>query len=1007
MSDTLRFRRSTAVVLPLLLIAAHGTVMAAGEPAEDFLKRLRAARYFDIAILYLDRLDEYPGVNPDLRNAAALEKAQTYIDAAAATRNPKTRDGYFVQAEKELNTFLEQSAHPRVSEARLQLGKLQMVRGAQLMNGQPDDSQRAEARQSYLAAAKTFHAIVEDLRGTLKEMQGANVNASEEPDRAALRKQYQGEFLQGMINAGESRKLAAQTFRDAAKDGKELLEQALVEFTELSEKYDTYVPGAMAMLYRGQVQEALGMKPEALDSYMRMMEQPEADALRDGKYLATSGMIRLWLAEEPPKFASAVERGQGLMDDVRPDEKRTTSVQELRLELAKAYLAKSKDTANQKPGETKRAETTGRQLLIAASKIPGPQMEQAKGMLVELGIGDDEVAELPTAEDPESLADALDKARELWEVSENIAQSLAVLSDQAAGNAEIEKQKSELAKQLVETRSIAIQILRRGLAMAPPDASLEVLNQTRQFLAYLLYDNRNYRDAAVVGTFLAQYAPGSEIGLRGGTLALNSYQLLLSEVPAGDSGALITRLERLGDYLTKTWPGDPQAAAAQGVRVRIALTQDRWDDARNLVEQMPAGSERASFERLMGQLHWNESIKARGDQAKVDQQLADSQAFLQRGLDGIPLELVDPEAARAALILVKVYLKQGKVAKAIEILEHPKYGPKTVMSGQGPPDENFASDLYSSELQAVVQLMTTDDGDPKAQLQRAIEVMDKLRESVAGPDAQKRLTGIYLRMARDIRDQLDKADEAKKAKLIEAFRVFLDRIASSSEDAATLQWVGQTLRELGEASMKPGEVKANGQAAALLTSAVTTFKGLQEKSQDQPLTVNYQLGRAYRLLGQYSDAIKTLEKVLIEKPMMLDAQIEAAQAYESWAGVVVPKFQGNAYSKALNGAKPGEDKKNTIWGWGRISQLTSRNPQFKAMFFDARYHVALCRYKWGMAINDDLVKQKAVSDITTVNALYPDLGGDSQRKKFDALLRTIQKDLGKPVQGLPKLEAKK
>ena len=750
------------------------------------------------------------------------------------------------------------------------------------------------------------------------------------------------------------------------------------------------------------------MKAEALDSYIRMMEQPDADALRDSKYQATGGMIRMWLAEQPPKINSAIERGQGLIDGVRPDEKRTDSVQQLRVELAKAYLQKSKDTENQKPAEVKRAEASGRQLLLAASKIPGRYMEQAKGMLVDLGIGDEVVADLPTAEDPQSLTDALEKARELWEVSENISQSLGVLNEQAGGNAEIEKQKVELAKQLVETRLIAIQILRRGLAMVPPGADLEILNQTRQFLAYLLYDNKDYRDAAVVGTFLAQYAPGSEVGLRGGVLALNSYQLLLSEVPIDDSGALITRLEGLGEYLTKTWPDDPKAAAAQGVRVRIALSQDRWEDATSLVRQMPEGSERASFERLMGQLHWNESIKARAaeDPAKVEKSLADAQAFLQQGLDGIPLELVDPEAARAALILVKVYLKQGDVAKATEILDHPKYGPKTVMAKQGPPDEDFASDIYSSELQAVVQLMTTDDGDPQAQLQRAIDVMDKLRESVAGPDAQKRLTGIYLRMARDIREQLDTADAAKKMKLIDAFRVFLDRIATTSNDPATLQWVGQTLRELGEAAMPPGEVKASGQAAELLNSSVKTFEGLQEKAKDQPLTVNYQLGRAYRLLGRYSDAINSLEKVLIEKPMMLDAQIEAAQAYESWAGIVPPKYAGKAYSSALNGARPGAEKKNTIWGWGRISQLTNRDPKFKAMFFDARYHVALCRYKWGLAINDDRVKEKAISDITTVNALYPDLGGKDQKKKFNALLRTIQKDLGKPVQGLPKAEAK-
>jgi hypothetical protein len=71
------------------------------------------------------------------------------------------------------------------------------------------------------------------------------------------------------------------------------------------------------------------------------------------------------------------------------------------------------------------------------------------------------------------------------------------------------------------------------------------------------------------------------------------------------------------------------------------------------------------------------------------------------------------------------------------------------------------------------------------------------------------------------------------------------------------------------------------------------------------------------------------------------------------------------------------------------------------MFFDARYHVALCRYLWGKAIKSVALKEKAITDVTKVYALYPDLGGAQQRSKFDQLLKLIQKDLGKKQQGLP------
>ncbi|MCG8651048.1 MAG: hypothetical protein MI861_14520 [Pirellulales bacterium] len=995
-----RSRPATAFWLPLAIASCLGPALAceAGEPAADFLKRLRAAQYYDTAITYLDRIDQYPGVDPAFVDSVLLEKAQTYIDAGVASRNASKRDEFFVNAEKSLQAFLKKSGHPRQSEARLQLGKLQMVRAAQLLDGQPNRTQRSSARQSYLAVAETFDAIVADLREKLKQMRGAKIDPNTEPEKAALRDQYRFEFLQGKINAAETRKLAAQTFSNPGEEGKELLQKALEDFTDLSENYDSYVQGALALLYRGQVQVELGQKEAALDSFIRMLEQPEADPLRDGKYQATSGMIRLWMAQSPPNIKTAIERGQGMIDGVRLNEKRTASVQELRIELAKAYLEKSKDTENQKPTDRKRAESSGRQLLIAASKVPSVHVDQAKVMLRDMGIGQAEVAELPTAEDPENIEDALEKARELLDAITNYTESIEQLK---ANDDQSEKFKEQIAtfeQQLTEARLIAIQILRRGLAMPGPNPDTEIVNQARQFLAYILLEQKHYRDSAVVGIFLAKNAPGTEAGLQGSLYALNSLQFLLEEVPEQENADLIGRLEDLGAFMGRTWPGDPRASAANGVLVRLALSQNRWDKARQLVDAMGAGSEKAGYQRLMGRLHWNDSVRARiaGDEATDQKSLAQAAETLLAGLDGIPTDLVDPAAMKEALILVNVYLRQGKAAEAVKLLDHPKYGPKTLADKQGVPDKKFASDLYSAELQGVVQLMGSGE-DAQALLVRATEAMDNLKKSVVGPKAQEELTAIYLRMANNLRDQLHSASEQQKARLTQAFRVFLDRIADTTKDQATLLWIAQTLMELGESLIPPGAAKAQGQAAELLTSAVKILDGIAQKSDEVPLAVNYQLGRGQRLLGNYKQAIDALEKVLKQKSAMLDAQIEAARAYEQWAAVVAPKYAGSAYKSALNGARG-----NVIWGWGKISQSTSSKEQYRAKFFEARYHVALCRYSWGRAIKNKELKEKSISDILSTHSLYPELGGPQQFARFDRLLKQVQKDLGKKVSGLPK-----
>jgi len=357
--------------------------------------------------------------------------------------------------------------------------------------------------------------------------------------------------------------------------------------------------------------------------------------------------------------------------------------------------------------------------------------------------------------------------------------------------------------------------------------------------------------------------------------------------------------------------------------------------------------------------------------------------------------------------LTKIEIRRGEPAAALKVLDNKIYGPLVLIEKQEEPGDNFKSDLYSAELQAVVGVMTTDGSDMQRLLKRATGTMDKLQNSVKGKDdASERLVRIYLGMARDIREQLDSADPDRKTKLVGAFRVFLDSIAKSSEDPATLQWVGQTLMQMGESTMAPGELKAQGQAKELLTSAISTLNGLIIKQgAAAPATLKFQLAKAHRLNGEYKQSIDLLDGVLQQNSMMLDAQIEAAMAYEQWAGTIDPKFAAKAYDAALRGARPDSTGKNTIWGWGRVSKLVSGKEQFRDTFFDARYHVALCRYLMGRATSSNEVMEQAVKDITQVAALYPELGGPEKRAQFDLLMKEIQKSLGKKAEGLPPLQA--
>ncbi|MEM9587910.1 MAG: hypothetical protein AAGA03_11580, partial [Planctomycetota bacterium] len=410
----------------------------------------------------------------------------------------------------------------------------------------------------------------------------------------------------------------------------------------------------------------------------------------------------------------------------------------------------------------------------------------------------------------------------------------------------------------------------------------------------------------------------------------------------------------------------------------------------------PDGPEKAYNQRLMGQLVYDQALRLianedQDSQSQAEDLLKTSQDDLRQGLDG--MTVATPEAMQAALTLAKVHRRQGKPADAISVLDSKEYGPLTLVGKLDPPSASFKLDLYSTELQSIVDAMVAGEGDLDKLLSRSSKAVANLNASANNPGAKAKLGNIFINIARKVEQAIDEAGPAKKQKLIEAFRVFLSELVRATKDPVTLQWVGERLMNLAEASMPPGQAQAVGQSKDLLDLAVKTFGDLQGKVKgDRKLALEMQLARANRLTGNYAAAINTLAEILKEKPTMLDAQIEAALSYEQWAGKLDPKIAVRAYKSAIMGGRPDANKKNIIWGWGRISQTINGRPQYRTQFFDARYHLALCRYLSGKKGNDKDAMKKAIRDIEMLETVYPDMGGKQQKAKFDALKKQIQKE---------------
>lgn len=1013
-----------AIALSIGLLSLSGGFLSAAEPAERFLERLRGEGYFELAVRYLDRLEEYPGVPAEFTETVELERAHVLTAAAQASRVTEQRDAHFAAASEALRKFVkEHPSHPRQPEAQLQLGNLLIVRGVELMElgGPPDATRRTQAREAFNAAANTFNAIVTDLREKLFAMQGQKIDIQKEPEKIAIRDKYRADYLQALLLGGDAMKRAAETFEGESEERTALYGKALERFNELSDKYDGELAGILAILYAGEAHQALGQWEKALDRYLAVLDQDDHPLLRSPKVKATTGLIRVYMAKQPPEPKAAIDRGQPLADSIRPDERRLPEWQELRIELADAYLALA--AATEAAAESRRITGSARELLLAASRVPGPTQEMASQRLAKLGIGTEPSSALEKAvKIPETFAETMTIVNEILEEERNLTLAAQLLERRAGQGEAVTDEQTKARQSLSALRARGIELLRHALSRADSETSVSALNSARASLAFLLYRHQHLREAAVVGSFVARRYPSSELALSSGLTALGSLQLALRDIE-GNSDGMLVQIQDLAEYLVTQWPQDPQTATARELLVRIAIARSNFEDARRFLAELPDDvPAKNELQQAMGKLMWNRYIQLQkaGEEEAAAAMQREAAETLSTGLAKLKADQVQGSDLEAALLLSRIQMLSGDPGAALQTLDSEVYGPLRRIDSVKPSRENFRGELYATALQALVSQLTAGEADTEALMKRASELLEGLQKAYEGqPEGNQKLVGTYFQLARDIREQLDAAAPEQKQKLTAAFRLFLDSLAARTDDPTTLHWAAQTLLQLGQGMMENPDAKATGQAAELIRSSMTLLEKIAARAAKEPewlegdkmLTqVRLELGTAARSIGEYKTAIDSLSDILAENQMLIDAQVEAALVYEQWAATLPEQYASVSYGRAIAGAKPDpKTRRNTIWGWGSIAKRTMGQKGFEETFFNARYHLALSRFLQGKKEKDPKEAEKryrqASEDIRNVLVRYPDMGGPVSRKKYDSLLGQIQKSLGKKSVGLAEFEA--
>ena len=125
--------------------------------------------------------------------------------------------------------------------------------------------------------------------------------------------------------------------------------------------------------------------------------------------------------------------------------------------------------------------------------------------------------------------------------------------------------------------------------------------------------------------------------------------------------------------------------------------------------------------------------------------------------------------------------------------------------------------------------------------------------------------------------------------------------------------------------------------------------------------------------------------------------------------------KANDFLRDAAGGRRGQA--TVIWGWGNIANKLARQgidgtddkaQQNRAAFFDARLRVVECLLArarlTGKEQDRDQRLQTAEIAIAMTRKLYPDLGGEAFAKRFERLLKDVQRERGQEPKGFAGLD---
>jgi tetratricopeptide (TPR) repeat protein len=320
--------------------------------------------------------------------------------------------------------------------------------------------------------------------------------------------------------------------------------------------------------------------------------------------------------------------------------------------------------------------TRARTLLVDAARTPGPWRRDAQQLLGKMPVASEAQ---PAMEEFASFAEAKlagDAALGNLQTAEQAMSVVAMQVEQestADRHEEIDEELSNSRENLRALRKTAIVSYRRALELVKSDTPIEDVTQTQFLLAYLMYQQEEYYDAAVLAEFVARERSDASPARSSIRTAMAAFSQLLEQNPQNPSFAE-KHLLKLAEYAAQRWPQDEEGLTAVVTLVRLLVSKGRVADAQEYLDRIPATSPwRADAEITTGVALFREFQQAAdADSEEQGPRSADltnlrqvAQEMLEQGLRRAAD--ADPTATTilATVTLAQLHLARGDPAAAL------------------------------------------------------------------------------------------------------------------------------------------------------------------------------------------------------------------------------------------------------------------------------------------------------------------------------------------------------